>query len=365
MKRTITFVELLVVVIVVSLVIGLGLPLRARAQEEGRKATCKANLAQIGKALALYAGDNEGWTPEFGAGLILTNPEKKTDYTPPKAAPGEGEIWWNFGAMDNSWSVSHNNVVVGQPQPWLASPAKPGRPILLGLLWAHGYMGRRSGEIVYCPSNDSGAGSKEEGYDTVFSYDADEPFWTSNGQVRRGDADKLGNPNSSSLSQNGCYDGEKNLGEPICWVMTNYSVRYYAANEVRYGRNLREEPQAIKKADAAKIGLYSDNIELWGAVRIDGYGQGGNTKGAPEDDPGWKSYAVVNHDKSWNVLFGDGSVKTFSDSEDAVFNLIIQINNLHDSCIVGPFAWLNHETRPNEPLSESAFTEHFDTAYGH
>jgi len=245
--------------------------------------------------------------------------------------------------------------------------AGPSRPILLGLLWSGGYLTSKGAQILYCPSNNSGRASKEARYDKVIRYDADEPFWTSKGLVTIGDDDNIGNPNTAVSSLNGCYDGGGGTGrldEGKCWVLTNYSARYYNVNTVRYGGNGREESQAIKKEDIGAAGLYCDTIELWSPVRVNGFGQGGSGNGADPDDTGWKRYAVINHDQSWNVLFADGSVKTYNDGSNNVFDMIIQINNAWDSCIAGDQSWLTREkiSTPGRYV-EDVFISYFDTAY--
>ena len=352
--------------VVLSLLIGLLIPALARSKEEARKTQCRSNLSQIGLALEMYANDNGGWTPEYGAGLILLDSDHGTwDH------PWDHQWlddWWFFGAMDNGWSVTGNNVTVAQPQRWLVSAGRPSRPILLGLLWSGGYLTNKGARILYCPSNDSGKASKEARYDQFIRYDADEPFWTSKGLITLGDNDGLGNPNTTH-SYNSCYDGGGGtgagayLGEGYCWVLTNYSARYYNANTVRYSGHGREESQAIQKEEIGTAGLYSDTIELWGSVRVDGYGQGGDGNGAAPDDPGWKRYAVVNHDQSWNVLFADGSVKTYKDGANEAFDLLIRINNAYNSCIAHYFDYMTREKTSNHPYTEDVFIAYFDTAY--
>jgi len=361
-KSGFTLIELLVVMVIIALLVGLLLPALARAKEEARKTQCRSNLRQIGLGIEMYANDNGGWTPEYGGGLILLAAKDGTWRHPWQAWTAND---FYYGGMDNNWSVTQNNVTVAQAQRWQASPGRGSRPILLGLLWAGGYMTDKGAQLFYCPSNNSGKGSKEARYDRTIRYDSDEPFWTSGGNVTIGDNDGIGNP-AANNNYNGCYDGQGGGGiltAGSCNVFSNYSARYSTMNTVRYVAHGREEAQAIKKEEIGAAGLYCDNLELWGAVYINGYAQGGNGNAKDVDDPGWRRYAIVNHDQSWNVLFSDGAVKTYSDGASNVLRLLIEINSTEDSCVVGNYAFMTREKYLKNPFTEQVFTSYFDAGY--
>jgi len=330
-RHAFTLIELLTVMVVVSLLVALLIPALARAKEEDRLVDCRANLMQIGKAVTMYANDNGGWSPMFASVFWLNdnNPYFRIDG---KVATRTCWEFWSakppkpgyFGSFDNNVALTMNHVMVGRPQPWNVSARKPAMGVGLGLLWTGGYLAGKGAAVFYCPGAASAPLAKEKGYDKRVQYDADEPFWTSKGRVARADGDATGDCASSAFPA--CTeDGLQPINRGLCNVLSNYSARFASRFATFSRAPERSHPYAINLKEIGDVGLWADNIDLLVfSAGVKWWGLG--TKRPPFEDlmkyaeeNGHAPRVVRNHETAWNVLFADGSVKTYTDDGKKIY----------------------------------------------
>jgi len=379
MKRGFTLIELLVVMVIIALLIGLLLPALARAKEEARKTQCRSNLRQLGLGMSMYANDNGGYMVSMGCGVAGSQP---AGY-PPLYGTGRTDAWFA------------NLLTVGQPQPWLRSEARPARPIGLGLIWVGGYITRNGAQILYCPSDQSGPDAEytDTGpFRKLISYDSDEPYFTSKGTVLRADNDGKGEWHyrgpGGSWDQNdtygpqyyhSCNDGSGNITLDSCMALSGYTLRLTNLGEGWRGYTYRIPDQSAKLERLGKRGLVADNL-LASFNKLGWKWESAGWTVATGDNrtlasPDYRQaiindmlrYGVFNHEASYNILFADGSVKTFADgSRDMLWQYAIKVEAIWEIgggwCAPGGGGNAGSQPPPFS-ITKNVWEPYLDTAY--
>jgi len=374
MREGFSLVELMAVMAIIAVLIGLLLPALARAKEEARKTQCRSNLRQIGLAITMYAGDNGGWSPEAG-GVFGGRYSDMEVYL-----PSTGRACDVYGIMASFEPPCESSPTAGQPQSWRCSPARPSRPIGLGLLWMGGYVTRKGAQILYCPANQSGIAAKGIRADMHRRFDADEPFFTSKGVIVRGDADAHGDWEVPMVWPAVCWDGSSELSTGTCLVLSNYDLRwhgsFYRQSPFLFygGGRTTTFPTAIKVEEVGKSGIVADTLEVFLGLET------GEVLGFPTIPPPperytkAENYVVRNHLNAWNILFADGSVKTYGDGSGALYRALVDRWAANGTAILP-------SDNPSEPMNKPVdldgdgtcdtweldayiWTPYLDTAYG-
>ena len=236
----------------------------------------------------------------------------------------------------------------------------------LGLLFSGGYLTQQGGSVLNCPSRTlpehtekgfllSGAWTSTAQADYYtdrmnqsISVDNDEPFWTTSGRAAWTDGDRIGQAGLGIIlgSENGCYDGGKwwymemsrnsemrmyankidassglsqcagagdsyGWNQSYCNLVGSYMVR---PGKSGYTYNSEQIDKIAGKAvasDAIYGWMFRSNL----SNRNNGWAQAFRANDAElllESFP-------MNHDGAYNVLFSDGSVKTYSDAGLSLF----------------------------------------------
>jgi len=310
-----TLIELLVVMVIIALLVGLLLPALARAKEEARKTQCRSNMRQLYMATAIYASDNSGYAPtlygwDAGNSLSAGDDDQQTSF----------------------YMLLTTDVEVGDAN-------RPAHPTGLGLLFAGGYLTRKGALVLDCPSRHFGidVGTSRR---KAMKYDVDEPFFTSRGRLWFSDADGIAShkkfaKNTSSQPCPPCAL-RPNGDNQACSLIASYSSRIGDISDGFSNMKLEEFPA---------YGIVADSLVAFSL----GTGGGGASL---------KRF-IENHYASWNVLFADGAVKTYSDAGRNVFYQLRDGTEGDDAATGtapsrGPSAvW----------LARNVFTAYLDTAY--
>ena len=361
MRRGFTLIELLVVMVIIALLVGLLLPALGRAREEARKTQCRSNLRQIGLAINIYCNDNKAYTPIAygdynveGQGTKLSAdfdslPNVHGAYCYGVSAPWTGQLY--IRPRDNGRAFCADNVDI--PDRFEAPGG--GIPTGLGLLLAGGYLTQQGASVLDCPSRQRLQGDQDpvmaaasytpaqvKAVNDIFNhfatFDALEPFYTSAGKAVWANADSIGDapaqyqtldfgrwgtlgnsydtfPGSTYFTgvdhsvpfvgagNNTC--GASRSAASYCIIIGSYTLRPGGDSGFHHDSWRIDDVQGKAIASDAIYGFWMRNYI--------GY-SGGGTANYNEIAELRKEFWVSNHDMAYNVLFTDGSVKSYSDA---------------------------------------------------
>jgi len=343
-----TLIELLVVMVVIAMLMGILMPVLGRAEEEARKTKCRSNLRQIGQALIVFSNDNRGYTPQTH-GWLDYPPKRLGDCSDERYAPFVVNGWYGPNYPDGSLRDR---------------PLSSG----LGLIYKGGYLTSAGAPLLYCPSDTSIPTKIPGALRSKYQYDANEPFWTSK-TPEFSDYDGVGDLGDTSGAT--VTDGDEELRGR--YVFTNYWIR--TKSKLTSWPLFVDESSDYNSLRIREAGLggrkFVRDGEIHGRSPETGSPPGSDMPVYVTDSLGGSFPSAVqyfdgdlttppgdvflqNHDAAYNVLFVDGTVKTFADGGRSIKKTL---ETLAKDLVNGS---------PNQPGSavvEPIFMVYFDTLY--
>jgi prepilin-type N-terminal cleavage/methylation domain-containing protein len=347
MRKGFTLIELLVVMVIIALLVGLLLPALGRAREEARKTQCRSNLRQIGLGMMMYANDNGSRLPAVYSGMY--NPPIHIDQLEWQTVYAGHDDGYN-GWLYNTVKLRYMWVIVGvrQDDPLLDFVGGvdggttgydfPMHPSGLALLLSGGYLTQAGAPVLNCPSRQKPPFEWGK-WGWQVHWDDTAPFVTSGGRYQ----DTL------------CADGEKFFrGDIYGWADYWYGPGIYSPDFWRRSSlgsviNIATSNDRHGAGHDRLMCFYSSRDPSESMFADSGFGTGAATANVADSFllDTWQGKAIVsdnmcilpseagggggwtgpgglsgmllqNHEHAWNVLFTDGSVKTFADQARSV-----------------------------------------------
>jgi len=375
-NRAFTMIELLVVMTIIALLMGLLLPALGRARDEARKTQCKSNMRQIGMAMQLYANDNGGAGPAvYGATWYRPVSSGNPDWGLARGLGGYAPFTslgrFIFGAPTARYDLYGNTLTIGETQPWQWNPARPSIPTGLGLLYAGGYLTKKGAAVLYCPSDKSAPDASNSRFHERQMYDREEPFFTSQGQITLTNNDDIGNtlgaPGDGYLE---CWDGSSSgfLLSSQCVVLNNYTMRVVQRNLRQIsGATIPAQkywPVAWTLSEMGTKGVLSDSIDGFYPMNNSNEPFAGFIAGTITRSDLYincKSWLQENHSSSYNVLFADGAVKSYSDGGSNVYRAIVDVQTYVDDVSMHPS--MGFHALEQFSQDHKVWRSYMDTAY--